>query len=261
MIGGSKIVKITAKTALKGNFLKALIASGIFLFCFFASNYSAGIFSYTGNSTVSYVILILLTIFLLIPLFIGLVRFTWRMLFGADDSPISVFYYLSDKTVYKKTIKFTLTFILKAIPATLILFFPVIVLWFFTESYIYDLLGIAMPLWITSLNSLLIIFRTFAIVALCFYMLRYYLSFILFVADENMDINEIFYMSKLISRKSSLDFIYLFSSFLGWIILSLFVVPLIFTLPYMLTAYAVHSRFAIAEYNKLINNFNLAEVL
>ena len=149
---------------------------------------------------------------------------------------------------------------MKSIPAIIILFFPVIILWLFTESFIYDLFEIAMPLWVANLNPIFRIAEVFAIVAFCFYMLRYYISIILFVADENMDINETFYMSKLISRKSSLDFIYLFSSLLGWVALSLFIIPLIFTLPYMLTSYAVHSRFAIAEYNKLIKGFNADEV-
>ena len=39
-------------------------------------------------------------------------------------------------------------------------------------------------------------------------------------------------------------------SFIGWIILSFLVIPLVFTLPYFLTSYAVHFRFAVAEYNK-----------
>ena len=87
-------------------------------------------------------------------------------------------------------------------------------------------------------------------------MLRFYIAPILFVADENMDVSETLHMSTVISRKSSLDFIYLISSFIGWILISVLVIPLIFTLPYILTSYAVHVRFAIAEYNKHIGNLN-----
>lgn len=253
MTGGSKVVKITARTALKGNMLKAIIASGVFLFCYFIANYSAGIFSYTGINTVSYIILILMILFLLAPLLLGFVRFIWRMLFSADDSPVSVFYYLSEKNLYIKSVKFTFNLILKAIPVGILLFLPVILLWVFTQGAFYDLFGIPMPLWTANLNTVIRILIVFAIVSLSFYMVRYYLAPVLFVADENMDINETFYMSNIIARKSSLDFIYLFSSFLGWILLSLLVIPLIFTLPYMATAYAVHSRFAIAEYNKHIS--------
>lgn len=253
MIGGSKVVKITAKTALEGKMLNVVIASSIFLFCSFICNCSAGIFSYTGINSVSYIILALLIVFIIAPILLGLIRFIWRMIFGADDNPISVFYYLSDTTLYLKSLKFISLLIFKAVPVALLLFFPVILLWFFTQGFFYDMFGLAMPLWVANLNLVIRILEVFAIVVLIFYMLRFYLAPILFVADENMDVHETFYMSNTISRKSSLDFIYLFSSFFGWIALSLFIIPLIFTLPYMFTSYAVHSRFAVAEYNKHIS--------
>ncbi len=46
-----------------------------------------------------------------------------------------------------------------------------------------------------------------------------------------------------------LDFIYLFFSFAGWILLSLIFIPLVFTMPYFIAGVCVHTRFAIAEYN------------
>ena len=69
-------------------------------------------------------------------------------------------------------------------------------------------------------------------------------------------------MSTVISKKSGIDFVYLLFSFLGWMFLSLLVIPLIFTLPYMITSYAVHVRFAVAEYNRYIEerekkNYNI----
>lgn len=256
MTGGSRIVKITAKTALKGNILKSVIAVSVFLFCYFICNYSAGIFSYTGNYSVSYIIFTLMFIFLIAPLFLGLIRFVWRMLFSANDNPIAVFYYLSDKKLYIKSLKLIFLLIFKAIPIGLLLFFPVILLWFFSQGFFYDFLDITMPLWIANINSLLKILIAFAVVVLAFYMLKFYIAPILFVADEEMDVSETLHMSTVISRKASLDFIYLISSFIGWILLSFLVIPLIFTLPYFLTSYAVHVRFAVAEYNKHIGNQN-----
>ena len=102
--------------------------------------------------------------------------------------------------------------ILKAVPIAMLLFFPVILLWFFTQGFFYDMFGLAMPLWVANLNLVIRILAVFAIVVLIFYMLRFYLAPILFVADENMDVHENFYMSNTISRKSSLDFIYLFKN-------------------------------------------------
>ena len=50
--------------------------------------------------------------------------------------------------------------------------------------------------------------------------------------------------------KTLIDFIYLIFCFLGWYLLSLFIFPMIYTLPYAITAYCVHCRFAVADYNK-----------
>ncbi len=256
MTSGSKIVKITAKTALKGNMLKAIFTICIFLFCYFICNYSAGIFSYTGNFAFSYVLFTLMLIFLLAPLFLGLLRFIWRMLFSANDNPITVFYYFSDKSRYIKALSFVFHFIFKAIPIGLLLFFPIFIIWFVTQGFFYEIIDVAIPLWTANLNSILKILIVFAVVSLLFYMLRFYIAPILFVADEEMDVFETLHRSTVISRKSSLDFIYLISSLIGWILISFFVIPLIFTLPYILTAYAVHVRFAVAEYNKHIGNLN-----
>lgn len=256
MTGGSKIVKITAKTALKGNMLKSVFAVSIFLFCYFICNYSAGIFSYTGNSTVSYVLFTLMCIFLIAPLFLGLLRFIWRLLFSANDNPIAVFYYLSDKEHYRKAMKFVFQLIFKAIPMVLLIFFPIFLIWIVTQGFFYEILDITIPLWTANLNSLLKILIAFAVVGILFYMLKFYIAPILFVADEEMDVLETLHMSSVISRKASLDFIYLISSFLGWIAISVLVIPLIFTLPYIISSYAVHVRFAVAEYNSHIGSLN-----
>ena len=52
-------------------------------------------------------------------------------------------------------------------------------------------------------------------------MLRYYAAPILSVADEEMDASEAIHMSCVIYKRTMLDFIYLFFSFAGWLLLSL----------------------------------------
>ena len=75
----------------------------------------------------------------------------------------------------------------------------------------------------------------------------------LIAADEDMEVDEAIHMSDTISKRTMLDFIYLFFSFFGWILVSVLVFPLIFTMPYILISFGVHVRFAIAEYNKRID--------
>ena len=86
-------------------------------------------------------------------------------------------------------------------------------------------------------------------------MLKYYLAPFLFVADEDMDVMEAIHKSTVLTRATAVDFLILVLSFLGWILLSVLVMPLIFTLPYMVMSYVVHSRFAVANYNKVVKEF------
>lgn len=254
MVGGSKVVKLTAKTALSGNWLKVIFATVIFLICCFVCGFSADIFSYTDIFSVSAAISALFYLFLIFPLFLGILRYTWRMIFGVCDNPIAVFYYLSDLKKYKRALGFVFRFILKMLPPILILYTPVTIFWLFTQSYIYDFLGISMPLWVANTNSLFIILGVFISVGIAFYMLKFYLSPFLFVADDEIEAGEALHMSSIIARKSALDFIYLLLSLSGFIIISLPVIPLAFTMPYIITCYAVHVRFAVAEYNMHIKN-------
>jgi uncharacterized membrane protein len=53
----------------------------------------------------------------------------------------------------------------------------------------------------------------------------------------------------MISKHSSGAFASLILSFFGWFLLSLFGIPLVYTLPYFLISYVVHCRFAIVNYN------------
>ena len=80
-------------------------------------------------------------------------------------------------------------------------------------------------------------------------MLRYYLAPFLLVGDDNMTVGEAIHMATIISRRSSNELWALILSFTGWILLSLTMIPLIFTLPYFLSSLAVHCRFAITNYN------------
>ncbi|MBR7132842.1 MAG: hypothetical protein IKD04_04865 [Clostridia bacterium] len=252
MTAGNRVVKITAKTALKGRYLGAIFSSLCLIFSVIIGELLASLVEFVSTEHFYYIFSLAYSIFITVPLLLGLIRYFWRLLFAVEDSPVSVFYYLSTKELYLKAIKLNFSIILRAIPAALILFFPVIAVWVLSQSFIFELINIPIPMWTANLDHLFVFLRTFSSVLLCVFMLKYYMSPLLFVADENMDVNEAIYMSATISKKSGLDFFYLLLSFLGWILLSVFMIPLIFTLPYMITSYAVHVRFAVAEYNKHI---------
>ncbi len=260
MNAGSNIVKITAKTALKGNMLNSVFSSLIVIISTLIFNCISSVVSIFAGSIFSTVFYILSLLFLVFPLVMGLIRYFWRLILGVVDNPISVFYYLSSKNLYLKTLGLLFSAILKTLPVAILLFLPSFFAWLFSKSFLFDLIDVSTPIWSANFTYIFLFLRAIAGAILIVYLLKFYISPILFVADENIDVSEALHMSSMISKRTKLDFIYLFFSFLGWILLSLLVMPMFFTIPYILTSYAVHTRFAIAEYNKHIENSENKEV-
>lgn len=254
MTAGSNSIKNTAKTALKGNYTSAIISGLILVFCALINIYVSSLTEIFAGSIFSEISYLLMSVFLFFPLSMGVLRFFWRMILGCDDNPVSVFYYFSAKTLYFKAMKFFFAIAIKLIPIAIILFLPVLFVWLLSQSYFYEFLNMPIPLWSGNLSYAILFARTLATVILVMFALRYYAAPMLFVADEEIDAAEALHMSSVISKKTMLDFIYLIFSFAGWIILSVFAIPLFYTLPYLITSYAVHIRFIITEYNQHIEN-------
>lgn len=249
---GSRAVKITAKTALRGNLLRSVFAVCAIIFAVFINTYVAYLLETVLGKAVSAIISSLFSFLLIFPLFLGELRFFWRMLFSSQDNPSSVFYYFSDKGLYLKCLSFILNFLIKIIPPALVLAVPVIGVKLVSKGSIFELADMSIPLWTANLSYIYVFVCVFAVMLLIIHMLKYYMAPLFFVSDENMDSGECFHMSAVISKRSMLDFISLLASLLGWILLSVTVIPLIFTLPYIITAYAVHFRFSVAQYNRHI---------
>ena len=103
----SSVVKNTVAASLKGRRAPALLAS---LCCVFACLICSLINSvlsiaFVGSfSFVPYIFGAVLSFFVLMPLFLGTVRYFWRFTDGAEDSPSEVFFYFSCFSLYKRAI-------------------------------------------------------------------------------------------------------------------------------------------------------------
>lgn len=256
---GSNVIKITAKTALQGNYLKAFFSSSILLFCILINYYLSSLVSVFADVFFADAFQVLFSAFINFPLFLGIIRFFWRMLLGCSDNPIAVFYYFSSGKLYFKTVKLLFALVYKLLPISILVSLPAIFLWLLSQTYMFEFFGLAIPLWTRNLEFAILFAKTFSLSIIIVISLRYYISYVLFVSNDDIDVMEAIYMSSVISKKSSLDFIYLIFSFIIWIILSVFVFPLVFIIPYFITSYLVHSRFVIAEYNNHIENLKTAQ--
>lgn len=246
---GSNAVKSTAKTALKGNYLELVVSSLFLIFSWILClNCGAMLMPIVGKIG-TYIIAVLMLVFLLLPMSLGLLRIVWRMLFGVCDSTICLFYWFSEGKLYIRALRLIFQIGMRIVFWLAILNLPSLLLFFFSRSYFFEMIGTEVPVWTANFGFFGVILRNVSFVIVFFVMLKYYMAPILVIADENMDVNEAMYTSAVIAKKSSIDFISLIAGSILWIIASFLLMPLPFTLPFLLAFYAVHTRFSIAEYN------------
>ncbi len=259
MLAPSPVVKTTAKTALSGNWLQSIVVCTVLIFVFFIGLLTASAISIFSGFAGYIIFFALFLIFALSPLLVGVIFWFRRLLWGQTDSALLIFKYFATLDEYKRVLHFVLLLATKIVSAAIIFFFPSIIVWVLSGEWFYNLFDLSFPVWTSSLWTLNSFLAIFAILALVFFMLRYYLSIFLFVSNDNIHPDEVVNMSTIISKRTGADFWGLVLSFSGWIILSLFVAPLIFTLPYFISAYCVHCRFAVTAYNRDVDKFNSTE--
>lgn len=252
MIPTSSVIKKASKVTLKGRWSVSIFVISILLIVFFLCIYSATLLSFVAGDLVAGIFALILELFLLYPIALGVIRYFWRLLHDAQDNPIAVFYYFSSKKLYFRSLSIVFALAFKVLLYSILLNIPYFIVKTLTHSFLYELIGLSMPVWTANLASVTVILSLISKIALIFIMLKFYLAPMLFVADDNMEAAEAIHMSSVISKKSYVDFIYLGFSFLGWLLLCGLVIPIIFIFPYAVLAYLIHSRFVISEYNNHI---------
>ena len=258
MLPSSVAVKSTAKDSLKGVW-PAAITVGVLLtltyyFGMFLSELVKAVVPF-NDTAVTIVTLAVYLLVLYIPLFLGALRWFWCITAKKPYDKKEVFTYFSSPKKYFRTIGFTLSLLVRLVFCALAAFFPAIIASVLSAPWFYSLLNFTMPMWSANLPVVANFLEVLGLILFVFLSLRFYLSGLLLVIDDDMHPGEAFYISGLISRDFLMNFIILLFSFFGWIIISLFAVPLIFTLPLLIASFTVHGRFAINYYNTKVNRW------
>ncbi len=252
------VVKETAKEKLKNNYAKTFVASLIVIFTWLITINLVSILSSVTGDVIAVVISFALNMLFVAPLGLGLLKYIWKISLDVVDGPIAIFYWFSNKKLYIKSLKFILHISFKALIWLLVLNIPSFLLFAFSKTFFFELFDIAPPVWTASLSYYGEILSSVSFVAVFFIMLKFYMAPVLFVADENANAQECMYNSLVISRKTAFDFISLIFNQAPVLLLSLLVLPMPFTLPYLLSYYVTHTRFAVEEYNLHIKNIKFA---
>lgn len=257
-IPGSKVVKTTAKTALTNRKTEAAIISLFGVFCFLMMSLLSSVISANAGTffeILSHSVSILFSVFVIAPVLLGITRFFWRMTDGMKDSISSVFYYFGSRKQYFRAFKLTLVLFFRIVTVLFVCLLPYGIVSVISGSGLYQFLGFDIPLWAPNLILIKSFLYILGVSVAILVVSRYYLAPVLVVMNEELLLLEAVHISSMVSKKSLASFISLIFSLILWIALSVFLIPAVYTLPFVFVCYVVHCRFAITNYNLLIENF------
>ena len=249
MLPSARAVKTTAKAQLKNQWPNCIcvglipVAAFLFLILF---GILISIMVPKNVLAIPFIfILVVLTVFLSIPLIQGCIRWFW---FFSIEKPLGishVFYYYSEwNLVYKTIVLYTLT-IWNLMLKALLCYIPLIISYLLTNQNFYELIGISAPLIIPVLWPIYYLLFAVCSVLFIFVAQNNLFALIVMVIDEDLDCIEIIILAKKLLKGKNGSAFLLFFSFFGWMLINFLGIPLVFTIPYMLMAYAVFAKFLV----------------
>ena len=245
---GNAAVKSTAKVALRQFWPQAIAACLLFIAVLFVPYVVASVNTVVMGAISVWINAGVYLVFCVVvgaPTFLGVLRYFRRAVYGNVDSLGSLFYYFTNKKRYKNSVWFAFMLAFRLLLVAAITFLPYLIVKIL-EFLPIKLFSGSVIMQVGIVRGILFLFgAVFFVVTTA----RYYISPMLFVSCEDMHWTEAFYLSKHISKYSTGPFLVLLVGFVGWILLSVCGFTLIYTAPYMLTAYVVHCRYAFSRYN------------
>lgn len=254
MLPSPKIIKYTARAQLKNKWVSAVCVSLIFLATVIFNGILAGIISsvlISASSLVFAVVLAFFVIFMLfltIPLFQGVIRWFWFFSIEKELDISSVFYYYSDAKLLGKTIVFYSQLIFALIIRGILVFIPAILYLVLSSQQFYEMFGIVAPTILPVLWPLG--YLLYFVCGILFLILaqKFALAPGILATNDDITVDDAIVLSKYLSAINRNAFISFALSFIGWGILCLLGVTMIFILPYMFMAYAVFTKFTISNH-------------
>ncbi len=261
MLPNSRTVKQDAKTRLSGRWPLAISAVMISLFFVF---FLLMIFSILGQFFSGGFSLIIISLPILFagiivgfPLWLGTLQLFRYINEGVDTTLYTVFYCFSTRERLTKSLKLGLLLVSRIFLVAVLLLLPAFLLDLLASGNLPFFKENGMPIWFSNLWVFGAFLRGIAAVIFAFIIMRHYLAAYIFILNDDLDCFEIMLLSKKVSKISIGSMGALLLSLIGYFAVSIFVVPLIFTLPIIIMSYVVHADAAIDLYNKktLTNNF------
>ena len=240
-------IKSEAKAALKGNYVISMISALTILFSFLIIENVSWCLSFVVGNVAANAIMLLFCILFCGPLTLGVLRMFWRIHSGLVEPPAVAFYYFSKPLFYYKAIRLCFMLALRLLVFALIFNLPAMIVYVIASPQIYDFLKMPIPIWSQHLAQIVNFLSTIGAVLTVASLFKFYLAPMLVIFDDEIDAEEAVHMSRVISKTSLIDFVFLIFSLILWILISLLFIPLVFTLPYFLMCYIIHAQYSIKD--------------
>lgn len=233
-----KQLKLTARKKLSGGNLCLCVGAVLVSFLVLVtSNYLGylavgilGLIFSTENLLLSsfvYIIISAAAFFLLSPILLGCFKIFFLVASGERPKLFELFSYI-DKEQYQKALCFNFFLIIKLLARFVISYSAVA-----AAILLFVLLSLG-----TVVPPILVLFILSILTVLGIFLFLFLSSTLLYAPVSFMKFNDLpvlyhFHCSKEICKKSSVEILLFFMSFLPWLFLSCFIIPLLWTIPYI----------------------------
>lgn len=253
LMPANQAVKSTAKASLKKLWPECIAVCVILGINAVLSSCIQSIITIVWTSAIATVFSAIYFLFVTVPLLMGVAFWLWRVTVLSDSHLFEIFFPFSTRFVYARVISFIFAVALRLLIALALFMLPFVLVKLASSPEIYEIFGGQMPTWTANFWIFENFFKVIGLAAFAFFASRFYLAPLLFLIGGDITPAESIYMSRRIGTFSYSAFLQLVFSFAGWAVLSLLILPAIYTLPYFLMCITVHCRYAINYYNSKQN--------
>lgn len=188
---------------------------------------------------------LLLWALVLAPLRLGLSRWFYRLSFSCQDDSNYIFYYFSNIRDYFRCVWFKCNLGLRQLLWLLLFLLPGGLM--LSVGYVSYIGGSSMMNSVVSSVAVIlgVVAVAASIVLYLLFILRYSLADYLFFSNRDMSVSEVIRTSIAYTQGRKIQIAFFVLSFAPLFLLGVFVVPLLFVLPYFHTAFSIYARYLI----------------
>lgn len=186
-------------------------------------------------------IMIVLNVIIIFPLTLGTIKWFYLNTFDDKNNISIIFDFFSTPKIYFKSIFIKLNLTLKFIFFTIIFNIPFILSLLnikFLNNYDNVMSQNLLPFIYILSTFIFIIFN----LASFLFLLRYFLVYFIFITNKNIKISDILKLSIKTMKNYKLNLFSLISSFIFLYLLSIFILPMFFIIPYIYTSLSIYAK-------------------